>query len=75
MAILPAYVRIAGELRELIRDGTYPPGRRLPTISRLCDVHGVSEIVIRHAFALLRTEGLIETRRGGGNRTPQRPRP
>jgi GntR family transcriptional regulator len=73
VAILPAYVRIAGELRELIRDGTYPPGSRLPTISRLCDVHGVSEIVIRNAFALLRTEGLIETRRGGGTLVRGRP--
>ncbi|GAA4636213.1 GntR family transcriptional regulator [Actinoallomurus vinaceus] len=73
MAILPAYARIAGELRELIRDGTYPPGTRLPTIGRLCDVHGVSEIVIRQAFALLRTEGLVETRRGGGTVVRGRP--
>lgn len=73
MAILPAYVRIAGELRELIRDGTYPPGSRLPTISRLCEFHGVSEIVVRNAFALLRTEGLIETHRGGGTLVRGRP--
>jgi GntR family transcriptional regulator len=73
VAILPAYVRIAGELRELIRDGTYPPGSRLPTIRRLCDLHGVSEIVIRNAFALLRSEGLIETRRGGGTLVRGRP--
>ncbi|MEV5754096.1 GntR family transcriptional regulator [Actinoallomurus sp. NPDC052308] len=73
MAILPAYVRIAGELRELIRDGTYPPGARLPTISRLSESYGVSEIVVRSAFSLLRTEGLIETRRGGGTLVRDRP--
>lgn len=73
MTALPGYVRIARELRERIRDGTYQPGTRLPTISRLCEVHGVSEIVIRNAFALLRTEGLIETRRGGGTLVRGRP--
>jgi GntR family transcriptional regulator len=69
----PAYVRIADEIRARISDGTYPPGSRLPTISELCGTHGVSEIVIRNAFGLLRTEGLIETRRGGGTIVRARP--
>ncbi|GAA4240340.1 GntR family transcriptional regulator [Actinomadura meridiana] len=62
----PAYLRIADSLREGIRDGSVPPGSRLPTIAELCEVHGVSEIVVRQAVALLRGEGLVETRRGGG---------
>ncbi|MEV0666793.1 GntR family transcriptional regulator [Actinomadura luteofluorescens] len=62
----PAYLRIADTLRERIRDGSLPPGTRLPTLAELCDVHGVSEIVVRQAVALLRGEGLVETRRGGG---------
>jgi GntR family transcriptional regulator len=37
-------------------------------------VYGVSEIVIRHAVALLRQEGLVETRRGGGTIVRSRPR-
>lgn len=60
----PAYLRIADTLREGIRDGNLPPGTRLPTIAELCDAHGVSEIVVRQAIALLRGEGLVETRRG-----------
>ncbi|GAA4391987.1 GntR family transcriptional regulator [Actinomadura verrucosospora] len=64
----PAYLRIADTLREGIRDGSLPPGTRLPTLAELCDVHGVSEIVVRQAVALLRGEGLVETRRGGGTR-------
>lgn len=66
MLVPPAYLRIAEGLRANIRDGTYPPGTRLPTIGELSRANRVSEIVIRHAFALLRTEGLIESRRGGG---------
>lgn len=73
MAGLPGYVRIAELLRDLIRDGTYPPGARLPTISELTRTHGVSEIVVRNAIALLRNEGLIETSRGGGTHVRARP--
>jgi GntR family transcriptional regulator len=69
----PAYHRIAEELRERIRDGAYPPGSRLPTMSVLSATHGVSEIVIRHAIALLRGQGLVETRRGGGTIVRVRP--
>jgi GntR family transcriptional regulator len=69
----PAYHRIADELREGIRDGGYPPGSRLPTMSALAAAHGVSEIVIRQAIALLRGEGLVETRRGGGTIVRVRP--
>src|SRR3981081_2063141 len=36
-------------------------------------VYGVSEIVIRHAVSLLRHEGLVETRRGGGTIVRSRP--
>jgi GntR family transcriptional regulator len=35
--------------------------------------YGVSEIVIRHAVSLLRQEGLVETRRGGGTVVRARP--
>ncbi len=73
MAIIPAYARIADELRAAIRDGSHPPGSRLPTISELSRLHQVSDIVIRNAFAVLRTEGLIETRRGGGTLVRERP--
>jgi GntR family transcriptional regulator len=70
----PAYLRIADELREQIRTGGYPPGSRLPTMTVLSAANGVSEIVIRQAIALLRTEGLVETRRGGGTVVRVRPR-
>ncbi|REE98920.1 GntR family transcriptional regulator [Thermomonospora umbrina] len=69
----PAYLRIATELREQIQRGDYPPGSRLPTLARLCQTHGVSQIVVRHAIALLRGEGLVETRRGGGTVVRVRP--
>ena len=69
----PAYIRIADELRQGIRDGTYPPGSRLPTLAALAGAHGVSDIVVRQAVAVLRAEGLVETRRGGGTVVRIRP--
>jgi GntR family transcriptional regulator len=69
----PAYLVVADELRQRIRSGLYPPGARLPTIKELRRAHGVSEIVIRNAMALLRYEGLVETRRGGGTVVRARP--
>lgn len=69
----PAYLRISDELRERILDGSHPPGARLPTMAELCAAYGVSEIVVRHAMGLLRAEGLVETRRGGGTVVRVRP--
>jgi GntR family transcriptional regulator len=69
----PAYLLVADELRQQIQSGQYPPGARLPTMEELRRFYGVSEIVIRHAVSLLRHEGLVETRRGGGTVVRARP--
>jgi GntR family transcriptional regulator len=62
----PAYVRIAGEIARNIRGGTLPTGSQLPSYPELAAQHSVSEIVIRQAIALLRSQGLVRTveRRG-----------
>ena len=69
----PAYLVVADELRQQILAGHYAPGARLPTMGELRRAYGVSEIVIRHAVSLLRLEGLVETRRGGGTVVRTRP--
>jgi GntR family transcriptional regulator len=45
----------------------------LPTIAALSAINHVSEIVVRQAVAVLRGEGLVETRRGGGTIVRVRP--
>jgi len=69
----PAYLVVADELRQQILSGRHAPGARLPTMEELRRAYGVSEIVIRHAVSLLRLEGLVETRRGGGTVVRSRP--
>ncbi|MFJ1581797.1 GntR family transcriptional regulator [Streptomyces sp. NPDC088197] len=69
----PEYLRIAAEIREQISGGTYGPGDKLPTLPELGDVYGVSETTIRNALAVLRSEGLIETRTRAGTTVRNRP--
>ena len=67
------YVRIAGELRDAIAAGRYAPGEQLPTLRELSDSYGVSQVTVRKAIAVLRDEGLVESRTRLGTRV--RPRP
>jgi GntR family transcriptional regulator len=66
MSTQPAYVRIAADIARRIRSGELAPGDQLPSRSELAERHGVSEIVIRNALGLLRSQGLVRTieRRG-----------
>ncbi|GLW10108.1 transcriptional regulator [Microtetraspora sp. NBRC 13810] len=68
-----AYLRIADQLREMIHSGDLTPGDRLPAHRALADEYEVSEILIRRAIDLLRTEGLVESRRGSGTFVRARP--
>src|SRR5580704_18728878 len=54
--------RLAAE----IASGRLLPGSRLPTEQQLTAALGVSRTVVREAVAVLRAEGLVETREGVG---------
>jgi DNA-binding FadR family transcriptional regulator len=54
--------RLAAE----IASGRLMPGERLPTEQELTVALGVSRTVVREAVAVLRAEGLVETRQGVG---------
>ncbi|WP_428964291.1 GntR family transcriptional regulator [Micromonospora fluostatini] len=67
----PKYQRIADELREQIKSGTYEPGARLPAESVLLErfrrlFPTLSLQTMRNAIGLLRSEGLVESRHGVG---------
>jgi DNA-binding FadR family transcriptional regulator len=49
-----------------IDSGRLAPGARLPTEQELTAALGVSRTVVREAVAVLRAEGLVETRQGVG---------
>ncbi|MEU8550515.1 GntR family transcriptional regulator [Streptomyces roseoverticillatus] len=64
----PKYQRIADDLRAAIESGEYGPGDRLPGESALAAQYEVATLTARQALKILRTEGLVETRKGAGAR-------
>ena len=60
------YLQLAAILREAIRRGEYPPGRRLPSETTLMQQHGVARETARKAVRVLADEGLAEVVPGRG---------
>lgn len=71
---MPLYRWVATKLRAHIMDGTYPPGSELPSEHEISVRLGVSRDSTRAGLALLRGEGLIESRRGFRPKVRQQPR-
>ncbi len=63
---MPAWRQLAAILRARIRDGTYPPGRVIPSEKTMQQEFGVARGTIRKAVALIRDEGLVVTVAGRG---------
>jgi DNA-binding FadR family transcriptional regulator len=62
--VQPAYVQVAGQLRDLIVQGELSPGQRLPVESDLSAMFRVSRSTVREALRTLASEQLVDTRRG-----------
>ena len=58
--------QIAQRLEEAICVGLILDGERLPTETQLAEEVGAGVSTLRQALAILRTQGLVETRRGRG---------
>lgn len=58
--------RIRGALSQQIQSGRYQPGDRLPSEAKLTEEFSVSRTVIREAIAILRSEGVVDARKGAG---------
>jgi GntR family transcriptional regulator len=62
----PLYNLVASDLRRKIVDGVWAPEARLPNEAELCHRYRVSRITIRHALAILVSEGLVTRSQGSG---------
>lgn len=65
----PLYWRVATRLLGELRDGTVPPGERLPGERQLAGHFGVSRETVRQALEVLRRDGLVATDRRGSHAT------
>ena len=50
-----------------IRDGTYPPGAKIPTEDEIMRILGFSRSPVRHAISLLEQEGFVYKIHGSGS--------
>ena len=60
----PLYLQLADALRDRITSHEFGPGDQLPAEDDLAHHYGVGKDTLRDAFAVLRNQGLIVTRRG-----------
>jgi DNA-binding GntR family transcriptional regulator len=67
------YEQLADALRESIRAGDFGPGAQLPSYSALAGEYGVAPNTVKSALTVLRSEGLIVSRRGKGSFVRTRP--
>jgi len=59
------YRQVADGIRQRIGAGEYPSGA-LEAEAELCRIFGVSRITVRKALQLLRSEGIVASRKGSG---------
>src|SRR3954468_22045085 len=71
----PAYASLARALRLLVLDGRLPLRTRLPGERELADALGVSRTTATAAYAALREEGFLASRRGARRWTQPAPAP
>ncbi len=78
MSFLPSasktlrYQELADRLAELVRQGTYPPGKRIPSVRQTSHQYDVSISTVLQAYSILEGQGLVEARPQSGYfvRTP-----
>ncbi|HSB01953.1 MAG TPA: PLP-dependent aminotransferase family protein, partial [Anaerolineales bacterium] len=63
---IPRYQELAERLAELIHQGTYPPGTRIPSVRQMSRQQNLSISTILEAYSFLERQGLIEARPQSG---------
>ncbi len=64
---IPAYYKIAEDLKEKIFSGDLRPGDMLPSETEVCKEYNVSRMTARQGIRILTEEGLAESQRGKGS--------
>jgi DNA-binding GntR family transcriptional regulator len=68
----PVWRQLADILRGMIESGEIQPGKLLPSQRTLMQRYEVSDGTVKHALALLREEGLVDTEQGRGTYVVER---
>jgi GntR family transcriptional regulator len=62
----PLYLQVERRIEDLLLQGRYKAGDRIPPEAELVDILGVSRVTVRAGLARLVERGLLERRRGSG---------
>ena len=60
------YEKLADEIEAAVRRGVFAAGERIPSVRSACQQHGVSIKTVLHAYALLESRGVVESRPQSG---------
>lgn len=60
------YEKLVRQVAQLIRQGTYRPGERIPSVRQMSQQQGVSISSVLQAYLMLENQGLIEARPQSG---------
>ena len=63
---IPLYLQIVNWIEEMIKDGNFSVGSKLPSEGRLSQALDINRNTVRHAIAYLVNRGLLEKRKGVG---------
>ncbi|NPV30385.1 MAG: GntR family transcriptional regulator [Firmicutes bacterium] len=66
-SFVPAYYRVAEDLKTKIDRGELKPGDMIPSTAQLARQYGVSHMTVRHGLELLAKDGYIESVQGKGS--------
>ena len=64
---IPIYVQIADDIKGQIVTGLLPEGDKLPSIREYSVKYSVTALTMQRAFALLESDGIIQTKKGVGS--------
>ena len=71
----PPYEQLRRQLAELIEDGAFVEGERLPPLRQLAGDLGLAVGTVARTYHELEAAGLVRSRRGGGTRVAAGPAP
>jgi len=60
------YEKLAGDIEDLIRRGVFRQGERVPSVRKTSQHHRLSITTVIHAYLLLESKGIIESRPQSG---------
>lgn len=70
----PKFVGVYTRILQMIQEGVYAEGSKIPSEPELAKKMGVSRMTLRQALALLQEDGVIETIHGQGNFVKKTPK-